>query len=167
MVCRAGAGTPASDGSIPLDEVWSTAAAVLENIYCELNKRLEQLQQALDTKVLGPGSPTGDVMVAYNKARVHFQHDCKKVLASFNREFAEAQTKYERAADSGRDASTAPMQRVFDRYARKVERLQHSMVDLVARGNSVLDTEQLSVSLLRYWAEHDAVMKQVCWPTRL
>eukprot|EP01052_Picozoa_sp_SAG31_P046020 SAG31_NODE_8636_length_1416_cov_5.760061_3_plen_149_part_00 len=33
--------------------------------------------------------------------------------------------------------------------------------EVVAKGNLVLDTEQFSVGLLRYWAEHDRVVRQV------
>ena len=55
----------------------------------ELEFSAEQLQAALAAKVLGPASPTGEVMVAYNKARVQFQADCERVLAKFNAEFGE------------------------------------------------------------------------------
>ena len=148
---------------LTVDQVWARAASILENIYLELNKRLEQLQAALAAKVLGPASPTGEVMVAYNKARVQFQADCERVLAKFNAEFGDAKLKYEKelAKSAGREASTAPLQRVFEKYARKVQGLQSGMAELVAKGNSVLDTPQLSVTLLRYWAEHDSLMRQV------
>jgi flagellar hook-basal body complex protein FliE len=152
-----------STGPLTVDRVWAAAALVLENIYVELNKRLEQLQESLEAKVIGPASPTGDAMVAYNKARVQFQADCAKVLAKFNSDFGEAKLKYEKelAKSGGREASTAALHRVFDKYARKVAGLQSGMAELVAKGNSVLDTPQLSITLLRYWAEHDRVMRQV------
>ena len=143
------------------DQVWAASAAVLENIYRELNKRLGQLQDSLMSKLLGPGSPTGDVMLSYNKARVQFQADCQKVLSSFNRDFGEAKDTYDKARQSGKDAGMGQLQRVFDRYARKVANLQTAMEELVLKGNSVLDTEQLSLSLLKYWAEHDCVVRQV------
>lgn len=152
-----------TEGPLTVDRIWAAAAQVLENIYVELNKRLEQLQESLEAKVIGPASPTGDTMVAYNKARVQFQADCAKVLAKFHNEFGEAKVKYEKelAKSGGREASTTALQRVFDKYARKVTGLQNGMAELVAKGNSVLDTPQLSVTLLRYWAEHDRVMRQV------
>jgi hypothetical protein len=154
---------PQDGGRLTVDRIWAAAALVLENIYVELNKRLEQLRESLEAKLTGPDSPTGDALVAYNKARVQYQADCAKVLAKFHNEFGEAKLKYEKelAKSSGREVSTAALQRVFDKYARKVTGLQNGMAELVAKGNSVLDTPQLSVTLLRYWAEHDRVMRQV------
>ena len=162
-VLQSGGADGQDGGPLTVDRVWAAVALVLENIYVELNKRLEQLQESLEVKVIGPASPTGDVMVAYNKARVQFQADCAKVLQKFGTEFGEAKLKYEKelAKSGGREASTAALHKVFEKYARKVADLQSGMAELVAKGNSVLDTPQLSITLLRYWAEHDRVMRQV------
>lgn len=154
---------PKDEGPLTLDRIWAAAALVLDNIYVELNKRLEQLQESLEAKVIGAASPTGETMVAYNKARVQFQADCARVLSKFHNEFEQAKRKYEKelAKSGGREASTAALKKLFDRFTRKVNGLQDGMAELVAKGNSVLDTPQLSITLLRYWAEHDRVMRQV------
>jgi flagellar hook-basal body complex protein FliE len=143
------------------DELREATSNVVSNISTELNKRLEQLEQSLNARLLGPGSPTGHVMVTYNKARVQFQSDCRKVVGSFKADIIDAKAKYEKAVQSGKVPSDAPMQKISERYTRKVTTLQGTLQEVVMKGNSVLDTEQLSISLLKYWAEHDSVVRQV------
>lgn len=52
----------ASDPGQSIEKVWAGVSSVMENIYGELDKRLDQQQLALSTKLLGPTSPAGDIM---------------------------------------------------------------------------------------------------------
>jgi hypothetical protein len=158
----------ARDGPPPtpqeVEEAWDSTAAVLSNIERELHKRLEQLQKALGGQIVGEASPSGGAMVAYNRARVQLRSECDRTLAAFRRDFTEAQLKFERKVALGVGGAlweAAPMQRMLERYTRKVAALRESMEELAAKGCSVQDVTPLSISLLRYWTEHDRVMRQV------
>eukprot|EP01051_Picozoa_sp_SAG22_P009256 SAG22_NODE_760_length_7411_cov_2.903310_1_plen_537_part_00 len=157
----AGSALPPQLASI--DKVWAGVSSVVENIYAELDKRLDQQQLALSTKLLGPGSPAGDVMDSFNKSRVKFKQNCAALLEAFAKEFTAAQLKYEKAVAAGKagTSSKAQLQKLYQKYDKKLTELHNEHDEVVAKGNSVLDTEQFAVSLLKYWAEHDRVVRQV------
>ena len=58
---KAKSNAAAGESAVTLEQVWAGAAMVLENVYAELTKRLEQLQEQLSASILGTESATGEV----------------------------------------------------------------------------------------------------------
>ena len=82
---------------------------------------------------------------------------------AFGKEFSELTLKYKKAKYKNPHAEpdTVPIAKLFEKYGKRVTQLQASLAELVQKGNAVLETEQLSMSLLLYWAAHDDVVRQV------
>eukprot|EP01052_Picozoa_sp_SAG31_P046019 SAG31_NODE_8636_length_1416_cov_5.760061_2_plen_176_part_00 len=120
---------------VSIEKVWAGVASVVENIYEELDKRLAQQQLFLSSQLLGPGSPAGDVMESFNKARVKFKQNCAALLEAFTRDFGAAKTKYERSIAAGKagTSSKAQLQKLYAKYERKLTELRecgHSSASL-------------------------------------
>lgn len=122
-----------------IEKVWAGVSSVIENIYEELDKRLDQQQQALSSKLLGPMSPAGDVMDSFNRSRVKFKQNCAMLLEAFARDFDVAKAKYEKSIAAGRSgtSSKAQLQKLYTKYDRKLTELRKWPCQMVLSGERI------------------------------